>query len=136
MKSDQRGFSLLEVLTAMVISVIAIIGLAHSFAVGRALIDRYATARAALTYAQGRAERLSSLAEHDPSNADLDLGVHGFDIALQGRQATLSWRIDGVNDPVDGTNDPYDYKRATMVVTWKYGGVTDSVTLSRTLVSP
>ena len=45
---ETRGFSLIEVLVALVIAVIAILGLAHTFGAGRGLINRYDTAREAL----------------------------------------------------------------------------------------
>jgi hypothetical protein len=124
-------------MTATVIAVIAVVGLAHSFAVGRTLIDRYAAARAALTFAQGELERLTSLAApgHNPAHQDLTTGTHVRSpaISLQSRAANETWRIDEVDDPVNGTGGPFDYKRATVIITWNYGGVTDSVTLSRTL---
>jgi len=46
-KLNERGFSLAEALTGATISVIAVMGLAYSFGVGRGLVNRYEVARAA-----------------------------------------------------------------------------------------
>ncbi len=56
---DERGISLTEALTAATLSVIAVIGLAYSFGVGRSLVDRYEIARAALGEAQTQLESMS-----------------------------------------------------------------------------
>ena len=58
---DQRGISLIEVIAGTLISVLVIAGLAHSFGVGRGLINRYEIARVALSTAQERLELLSTL---------------------------------------------------------------------------
>src|SRR5437667_6718534 len=64
---NERGFSLVEALTAATISVIAVMGLAYSFGVGRGLVDRYEVARAALGEAQSQLEALTLLPVSDTS---------------------------------------------------------------------
>ena len=136
---DERGFSLMEVIIATVIAVIAVLGLAHSFAAGRGLIDRYATARDALGAAQRRIETLSLL----PASAtDLALGPHGPN-ALQlndNPSGSESWTVDWVDDPVDGSgggdSNPDDYKRVTIRIGWTQGGAPDTVRLSRLFLVP
>lgn len=139
---DQRGFSLMEVVVAMVIAVIAVLGLAHTFAAGRSLIDRYETARAALAYAEGRVETMAglSLPGHDPANPDLNTGWHGpVTVDLGNRSGSEKWFVQWVDDPVDNTpadSNPQDYKRVTLYVMWTQGANTDTVSLSRTLSAP
>ena len=138
---DQRGFSLMEVIVAMVIAVIAVLGLAHSFAAGRSLIDRYETARTALAYAQGRVETLAGLAAHQPGDASLATGWHGpTPVNLGSRTGGERWFVEWKDDPVDklGPLDatPNDYKRVTMYVFWTQGSNTDTVSLARTMRSP
>src|SRR5262245_48296294 len=120
--TDERGFTLTEVLVAAVMATIAVLGLAHSFAMGRANLNRYATARAALALAQGRLEWLSSAATpgHNPGSPDLTAGTHSVAVMLGPVAATEQWVITWVNDPADGTpdSDPNDYKRATVNVMW------------------
>lgn len=140
---DQRGFSLMEVVVAMVIAVIAVLGLAHSFAAGRSLIDRYETARAALAYAEGRVETMAGLSVpgHDPGNPDLNTGWHGpVTVNLGNRTGSEKWFVEWKDDPVDKLapldSDPDDYKRVTMYIMWTQGANTDTVSLSRTLSAP
>jgi prepilin-type N-terminal cleavage/methylation domain-containing protein len=138
----QRGFSLVEVIVAMVIAVIAVVGLAHTFAIGRSLIDRYETARSALAYAQGRVELMATLAlpNHDPGNAALTPGWHGpTPVTFGDRAASERYFVEWVDDPVDNNPpdaNPNDYKRLTMYVMWAQGAAMDTVSLSRTLSAP
>ena len=136
-----RGFSLIEVMVAAVISVIAIVGLAYSFSAGRGLIDRYATARDALEAAERRLETLAMQALQDPATADLGAGSHGpLGLTLnQNQTGSEVWRVEWVDDPVDdagGDADPNDYKRVTVSVRWSQAGIQDSVTLSRSFLGP
>jgi prepilin-type N-terminal cleavage/methylation domain-containing protein len=134
----EKGFSLLEVLVAMVIAVIAVVGLAYSFGTGRGLIDRYATARDALAAAEQRLERLAFLSNQNPNHPDLSAGTHGpLARPLNGtRSGQESWTVVWVDDPVDNTPDanPNDYKRVTVEVSWTQGGMQDRIALSRVLL--
>src|SRR6186997_61059 len=73
--ANERGFSLIEVIVATVIAVIAVVGLAHSFGVGRGLIDRHENARDALGLAQQRVEYLLN---RPPGHPDLAPGTHNL----------------------------------------------------------
>src|SRR5437762_12387732 len=66
---NERGFSLMEALTGATITVIAVLGLAYSFGVGRGLVNRYEVARAALGEAQSELEALHLLPMGDPAMA-------------------------------------------------------------------
>lgn len=139
--SAQRGFSLIEVMVAAVVAVIAVLGLAYSFSAGRGLIDRYAAARDALEAAQSRLDILAAKAVRDPATADLNIGLHGpISRKLnQNLSGVEKWTVVWVDDAVDNfppDSDPNDYKRATVVITWLHGGLQDSVRMSRTFIAP
>lgn len=138
---DARGFSLLEVMVAAVISVIAIVGLAYSFSAGRGLVDRYATARDALQAAEQRLETLAMQALKNPAHADLSPGVHGplARTLNQNQTGTEQWAVTWLDDPVDNTPgdpDPSDYRRVTVTVVWSQAGIADSVQLARSFLGP
>lgn len=118
---------------------LAIVGLAYSFGVGRGLINRYEIARVALSTAQERLEELSSL---PPGSADLAIPA-GKDSTTfppspfycRGRQVGEQWwMVEWMDDPIDGIDpddvSPHDLKRVTAIVTWR-GDVRDTVKFSR-----
>jgi hypothetical protein len=47
----------------------------------------------------------------------------------------VSWFDDPV-DNVGGDTDPDDYKRVTVAIRWRQGGLQDSIRLSRTFLGP
>ncbi len=127
---DARGFSLMEVLVSTVIAVIAVMGLAHSFGIGRAMINRFEVSRAALSAVKARLEVLSAT---NPMAGDLALGDHpvtplafhhlGRDLGFE------SWTVENWNDP--GTPGSADLKRVTARVVVNAQGVNDTVRLTR-----
>ena len=137
---ESRGFSLIEVMVAAVIAVIAVVGLAYTFSAGRGLIDRYATARDALEAAERRLEILAMKARKDPADTDLAAGNHGpFSLTLNRNQTGVEvWNVSWVDDPVDnpGDSEPNDYKKVKVVVLWNQAGILDSMTLSRAFMGP
>jgi len=136
--SDQGGFTLIEVITATVIAVIAVMGLAFTFSAGRGMVNRYATARAGLAAAEQRMERLSILGLKNPTDVELSPGLHGpFPRPLNGNASALEeWTVTPVDDPVDnpGDSNPDDYKLVTVDVHWLSGSVQDHVQLSRIIL--
>ena len=140
MKASQRplgssaGFSLVEMMAAMVISVIAIMGIAHTFSLGTGFIDRYATARAALARANGQLEHVRAHVKDGAqlSNAD-------FSSAIQlspGRNDSLRTQIQGVDDAADGGGGASDYYRVTATVSWTRAGMTDRLQLVTVILQP
>ncbi len=126
---NERGFSLMEALTAATISVIAVLGLAYSFGVGRGLVDRYEVARAALGEAQSQLEALTLLPNSDPT---LALGYMGTPTPFRYEGTTLgdeSWRVVAYDEPnLPGTAN---FKRVIMTVRWRQSTRADSVSLER-----
>ena len=133
---DDRGFSLTEVLIAMVVAVIAVLGLAHTFGSGRALITSYETARAASALVEGRVEALASLAARSPLDPALTVGTHGpTSVALSNDQTgSESWLVQWVDDPINGSSN--DYTRVTVTITWMDGQASISEQRTRTLRAP
>jgi hypothetical protein len=126
---NQRGFSLMEALTAATISVVAVLGLAHSFGVGRALVNRYEVARAALGEAQSQLEALTLVAPADPT---LAIGYTSPATPFRYEGATLgssSWRVVAYDEP--NLTGPSNLRRVVMVVRWQQESRMDSVTLER-----
>ena len=130
-RPTDAGFSLLEAIIGTIIAVIAILGLAHSFGVGRALISRYEVSRAAMAMAQRRMETLSVAG----TSGDLAAGsVHSAPFSPAGTAiGTEGWRVEWFDDPVDGSPDadPHDLRKVTVTVSWGTGFDADSVVLTR-----
>jgi hypothetical protein len=126
---NERGFSLAEALTAATVSVIAVMGLAYSFGVGRGLVNRYEVARAALGEAQSQLEALQLAPRNDPS---MTIGYVSPPTPFLYEGATLgtsSWRVVAYDDPsLPGT---VNLKRVIMTVQWTRNAQTDSVSLER-----
>lgn len=129
MPERSSGFALVEVIVASVIAVVAVLGLAYSFSVGRAQIDRFKIARVALAANQDQMERLTTLPPGDPS---LGIGEHpGMPPTFTSEGVTLrqSWTVEWFDDPaVTGSQD---LKRVTMLVAWTQGPLSDSLRLTR-----
>jgi hypothetical protein len=126
---NERGFSLMEALTSATISVIAVLGLAHTFAMGRALVDRYAVARVALSEAESQLEAFTLRPAGDPT---LTIGYTSPATPFIYQGLTLgsqSWRVDPYDEPhLPGA---VNLKRVVMTVRWQQGSRPDSVSLER-----
>jgi Tfp pilus assembly protein PilV len=134
--TDQNGFSLIEAITATVIAVIAVLGLAYTFSVGRGQVSRYEVARAALGEAENRMERLLLLENSNPSSDSLAVGYASATSAFTYAGATLGttwWHVEPYNDP-DLPDDP-DLRRLVVCVRWNTS-VPDSVQFSQLLSMP
>jgi hypothetical protein len=126
---DERGFSLMEALTAATIAVVAVMGLAYSFGLGRGLVDRFETARAALGEAQSQIEALTLL---PPSDATLAVGYVSPQTPFRYDGVTLgteNWRVVGYDDPF--LSGAVDLKRVIVTVRWQQNTQTDSLSLER-----
>src|SRR5438045_6488301 len=119
----------MEALTGATISVIAVVGLAYSFGVGRGLVNRYEVARAALGVAQSQLEALQLVSRNDPTMA---FGYVSPPTPFRYEGATLgtsSWRVLAYVEPsIPGTQD---LKRVVVTVTWTHNTQADSVSLER-----
>jgi len=126
---NERGFSLMEALTGATVSVIAVLGLADSFGVGRGLVNRYEVARAALGEAQSELEALQLVPRGDPTMA---IGYVSPPTPFLYEGLTLgasSWRVLPYDEPnLPGTQD---LKRVVVTVTWTRNAQSDSVSLER-----
>jgi hypothetical protein len=126
---NERGFSLMEALTGATISVIAVLGLAHTFGVGRGLVNRYEVARAALGEAQSQLEALQLVPRSD---ATLAFGYTSPPTPFRYEGATLgtsSWRVLAYDEPsLPGTRN---LKLVVVTVRWTSSAQSDSVSLER-----
>jgi hypothetical protein len=119
----------MEALTAATVAVIAVMGLAYSFGVGRALVNRYEIARAALAEAQNQ---LEALTQYDVSDPVLAIGYVAplTPFRYEGAQlGTQNWRVTAYDEPhLPGTAN---MKRVRVVVRWQQNARADSLTLER-----
>ena len=127
-RRSEAGFSLMEAIVATVIATIAVVGLAHSFGLGRSFINRFETARAALGVAQKRLEIIH--AGSDPLS-NLATGILHLGPFEHGghRVGSEEWNVTWYDDPA--TPDPRDLKLVTVRVFWSQGTISDTVTLTR-----
>ena len=126
---NERGFSLMEALTSATISVIAVLGLAHTFAMGRSLVDRYEVARFALSEAESQLEALTMRPAGDPT---LTVGYTSPATPFIYQGATLGsqdWRVVAYDEPhLPGS---VNLKRVVVTVRWQQGSHPDSLSLDR-----
>ena len=119
----------MEALTAATISVIAVLGLAYSFGVGRGMVNRYEVARAALGEAQAQLEALTLRPDNDPV---LAIGYGAMLTPFRYEGATVGnsyWHVAAFDEPhLPGTAN---LKRVIMTVRWQSDARTDSVSLER-----
>ncbi len=131
---DARGFSLMEAIVATVIAVLAAIGLAYTFGIGRGNINRFEAARLADARAQGRMEFLNVLMESQPASESLLVGVHPatpVPFYYHGLQVgTEYWRVDAAPDSVPAAVRG-QMSLLTVEVAWSLGGLRDTARYSR-----
>lgn len=132
----QNGFSLIEALTATVIAVFAVLGLAYTFGMGSALVNRYEVARAALGEAENRMERLLLLSSRNPRSDSLRVGYASppspFTLGA-GAIGTVWWHVDPYDDPV--VPGSHDMNRVVVCVRWN-ASIPDSVQLDQLVLVP
>ena len=129
---NERGFSLMEALAGATISVIAVLGLAYSFGVGRGLVTRYEVARAALGEAQSQLEALQLVYANDRNDPTLAFGYLSSPTPFRYEGATLgssSWRVVAYDEPhLPGVAN---LKLVVMTVRWTSNAQADSVSMER-----
>lgn len=127
----ERGLSLVEAVVATVITVIAVLGLAHTFGMGRGFIERFAIGRHALAVAQARMDALG--VQPASTSPDLTLGVHPalpLPFNHGGQQVgTEHWRVTPYPDP-----SAFGIKEVTVVVAWTQGTEQDSIRITRLVI--
>lgn len=124
----------MEAIVASVIAVIAILGMAYSFGLGRGLVFRYEIARAALGVAQTRMEFLSTLPRSSDS-LSVGFASPAVDFLYESQVAgTEVWRVAAHDDPTlpGATN----LRRVEVVVRWEAGGMRDSLAIDRMFSLP
>jgi len=128
----EAGFSLIEAIVATVIATIAVVGLAHTFGLGRSFINRFEVARAALGVAQQRLEILHTEPRTSDSFSMDSLGLHIRPFNHGGREiGTEEWIVSWYNDPDPTTAPANDLKQVTVRVCWSHGTIADTVALTR-----
>lgn len=133
-RSREGGFSLIEAVVATAIAVISVLGLAYTFGIGRAMVNRYELARAALGVAQDRLELCTAL----PLTSDsLVVGYPSplFPFVYQGSNVgNYSWRVTGFDHPnIPGS---VDLKKITVTARFRNGSGVDSLQLTRLIAMP
>jgi hypothetical protein len=115
----------MEAIVATVISIIAILGLAHTFGMGRGFIERFGIARTALSLVRAKMESFTV------SRDSIALGsfyVQPFN--YRGNEVgTIEWRV----DPYDDVQISGPYNLRNVVITARWGPPTqrDSLVISR-----
>jgi Tfp pilus assembly protein PilV len=125
---NQDGFTLVEVLAASVISILAITGLAYAFGSGRALINEFEAERAALAAAQ---QRLEILSVTPATSVDFDDSTHARPFNHEGRRVgTERWFVSWYDDPTT-PGVTHDLRRVTVRVQWSRESRADTISLTR-----
>ena len=127
---NENGFSLMEVIVATVIAAIAVVGLAHTFGLGRGQIDRFETARTALGVAE---EQMAVLSVLPPEHPALNAGQHDSTFVVDGQTiGEMRWIVSPV--PYDWTVFTTSYtdslRQVLVEVNWTVN-LSDTVRLSR-----
>lgn len=126
LRTKKVGFTLVEVVVAMLILSTVAAGMLAVFVVGRRSIGLAGHSAQALEFAREWAERLKgNVGGHlwSPSDPDLDVGVDKSTPALTGDLANLegvrTYTVENIDADGDLTFEPEEeYKRATVTVTW------------------
>src|SRR5688572_23608911 len=119
--NHEHGFSLVEALVAVSIATIAVLGLAHTFGLGRGFINRFEVARAALGVAQQRLELLHGVPSNSEMFATDSLHFRPF-MQGGGERGVEEWRVTWFDDPASPATT-HDLKQVSVVVRWNMGAV-------------
>jgi type IV pilus assembly protein PilV len=111
----QRGFTLIEVLVAVIVLSVGILAVFRLFPAGLRSQTQNRMQTAAAFHAQEKLEQLACLPFTD---SDWDAGTHptaGPERVGPSGQWTRSWQVEVMDAPLD------DLKRVTVTVTWAQG---------------
>jgi Tfp pilus assembly protein PilV len=147
-RGNNRGTSLIEVMIAILLIALVILGGGMFFFYGRVNIVREAHRRAALLVASQRLEALKAadwdLIAHNPLSYQPYYITHSSDWALNLSETKETVTVDNLSDAQmlteaqymddDGMNDSYDYLKITVRVEWS-DPATNRVSLT-SLVGP
>jgi prepilin-type N-terminal cleavage/methylation domain-containing protein len=124
------GFSLMEVVVATLIAAIAVIGLAHTFGLGRGQIERFSVARTALAAAEEQMSVLSMLTRTHPFLAE---GQHDSTFVVDGQQiGEMRWIVTcELHKWSVGTEDYADSLRRAVVEVTYLAHLPDTIRLER-----
>jgi type II secretion system protein I len=112
--SRQSGFTLLELMVALVILALGIVGLMRAVSQGMAATAQIRDVTTATTLAQMKMEELASHVADLPAESSGDFGDEA---------PAFSWRATAESTDIEGL------KRITVVVLWQRGNRQQSVTL-------
>ncbi len=104
--APQAGFSLIEIVVAMVVMAIMMTSVMLMFTKGRGYIRGQADRRVALSFAQQRLEEIDSLFFDDL--VDLDITT-GDSLIMSITETPPYARFNDTSDPLDGSNGMPDY---------------------------
>jgi hypothetical protein len=132
--SGEVGFSLMEAIVATVIAVIAVVGLAYTFGLGRSFINAFEVRRMADMKAQGCMEWLGTLPAGSPDLAVLTHQSQPF--TFDGRPiGSMVWRVEHATFPHVPSSVGNRLLLVSTSVSWTLGGMADSVVYTRMVVS-
>ncbi len=114
---DQHGFSLMELMVALVVISVGILALARLFPSATRAQEQSKLQAAATLYAQEKLEELSATSWSD---AALSAGRHPAGTATENLGANGAWhryyQVTAMAAPMD------DLKKVTVTVTWRFQG--------------
>jgi len=135
--SSERGFSLVEAMVAAAIAVLAVMGMAYTFGVGRGQVSRFEEARVALSVARSQMDSLGVIWTQRPSSDSLAIGYASPAEPFVYQGATIGssqWAVIGYDSPsIPGSPN---MRRAIVTVRFTTGALTDSLQLDRLFPLP
>lgn len=124
--------TLVEVMIAILIFLIIMVGGMNFFTLPRSILSREGARRLALAAASSRLESLLAL---DYLSLDAGLNESATKLKLAGFEATRKTTVSAMDDPKDGKGlldtdgNPVDYKKVTVEIHW-FDGLNQQVVLT------